>query len=337
MFGAAPRNALRLEKVSSVFDDRGVIFVRHGEPEHTIGEPPLQAHIGWFYTDEAGNPLSFHFQKSAVAGASKDYLLMHDLPCGMDAMMAAYDPRLTALVKLGCDPMVIRSVSAVINRDAERALRTDSHRPAFDGALPFHFDWYTFRSGAGTELLMAVGVPLDQLPPGRRSLRMRLSVLDTADMTTIRTTRVTDALESTGGPGRILRTHLSLRAAPAAGVYRIDVRDAANERIGTIYGGDIELPDYSGDTLMVSDVMLAEHSDSGSIMRGDARLALAPTQMFRAGEFRVYYEIYNVPAGAAYTTRLTVEPLGRGGIRESIRRLFTREQGVQLRFQDTAA
>ncbi|HUF50097.1 MAG TPA: hypothetical protein VMN60_04655 [Longimicrobiales bacterium] len=333
MFGAAPGNALLLEKVSAAYDDRGVIYVRHGEPEHTIGVPPLQEHIAWFYESVDGQPRSYHFEKRAE-GPSRDYLLMYNLPCLMDPMAATFDPRLTPLVKPSCDWYTVRSISAEIGRDSHLALRSDSHSPAFDADVPFHYDFYSFRAAAGTELLMAVGVPLDRLPPGQRSLRMRLSVVDTARAATAHTSRITELLERRTDPGIILRTHLSLLSPAAAVVYRIDVRDASNPRIGTIYGGDIELPDYTGDTLMISDVVLAEQRDSGNVQRGGTRLALSPTQVFRNGEFRVYYEIYNLPPGTAYSTELVLEPF-RDGIGDRIRSLFSGADDVELRFDDT--
>ncbi|HEX2167953.1 MAG TPA: hypothetical protein VHG09_12035 [Longimicrobiales bacterium] len=343
MFGAAPENAMRLRKTSASYDDRGVIFIRHGEPERTHGAPPLENYIAWFYTDESGDPLSYHFYRSDQGGSSKDYLLMRNLPCALDPSVAAFDHRLAPLAYGQCDPLRVRSISAEINRDAERALHTDSHSPDFDLALPFHFDWYTFRAPAGTELLMAVGVPLDELPPELRAVRMQLSLVDTMRMAIANTSRTTAQLPADVGADegdrndRILRTHLGMTMQPGPRVYRIDVRDAADPRTGAIYGGEVKLPDYSGDTIMVSDVMLAEQSDSGRVIRGDSRLALAPTQVFRNGEFRVYYEIYNMPADAPFSTELTIEPLTRGGLRDRIRQLFGGEDAVRVGYEDTAA
>lgn len=342
MFGAAPENAMRWTKTSRRYDDRGVIFIRHGAPEQTHGEPPLSDYIVWLYNDEEGEPLTYHFQRSNQGGSSKDYLLMRDLPCALDPSIAAFDHRLAPLTRGRCDALEVRSVSAEINRDAERALHTDSHLADFDVALPFHFDWYTFRARAGTEILMAVGVPLDQLPADLRALRLQLSVVDTMRMAIAHTSRTTAHLPSAVNPeeergDRILRTHLGMTMAAGPRVFRIDVRDAADPRTGAIYGGEMQLRDYSGDGLMVSDVMLAEQSDSGTVVRGDSRLALAPTQVFRNGEFRVYYEIYNMPPDTPFSTELTIEPLRRGGLRDQIRQLFGGEDAVRLRYDDTAA
>jgi hypothetical protein len=342
MFGAAPANAMRWTKTSGSYDDRGVIFIRHGDPERTLGEPPLSSYIVWSYTDATGDPLTYHFQRSDQGGSSKDYLLMRDLPCALDPSVASFDQRLAPLTRGRCDPLEVRSISAEINRDAERALRSDSHLAGFDTALPFHFDWYTFRAPAGTEVLVAVGVPLDQLPPGLSALRMQLSVVDTMRMAIANTSRITaqlpDDLDAAARtPHGILRTHLGMTMAAGPRVFRIDVRDAANPRTGAIYGGDMPLPDYSGDRLMVSDVMLAEQSDSGSVIRGDSRLALSPTQVFRNGEFRVYYEIYNMTAGTPFTTELTIEPLASGGLRDRLRQLFGGEDAVRLSYDDVAA
>jgi hypothetical protein len=85
---------------------------------------------------------------------------------------------------------------------------------------------------------------------------------------------------------------------------------------------------------MISDVVLAEQRDSGSVQRGAARLALSPTQVFTDGEFRVYYEIYNLPPGTDYSTELVLEP-ARSGIGDRLRGLFSRDDDVELRFADT--
>src|SRR5690606_7777590 len=333
MFGAPPTNALRLGSINTAFDDRGVVYIRHGDPAHTIGVPPLQAVSSWFYTDESGEPLSFHFAKMS---GDRDYRLMYNLPCNLDVMAAAYDPRLTEIARGRCDPIRNRSVSARINRDVELALETDSHTLHFEDAIPFHYDWYTFRAETGTELLMAVGVPLHQLPRGEHSLRVRLSLVNKPDYSAVQTEQVTEPLEYNPEKGLIARTHLSLTLPPIMAKYRIDVRDASNPRIGRIYGGDVKLPDYRGDTLMVSDVMLTEQADTGAVDRGGAHLALAPTQVFAGGEFRAYYEIYNVPPSARYTTEVVIEPLNRGGIGGMLRRLFGDDDGVQLRFEEFA-
>lgn len=336
MFGASPENALRLGKVDNTYDDRGVIYIRHGQPEHTFGRPPLEDYIAWFFRDESGDPLSYHFHRGGTEGQSQDYVLMYNLPCPLDPTIASFDARLSPLVNARrCDYLNLRSISAVVARDANRALRTDSHRPAFDAAVPFHYDWYTFRADAGTELLMAVGIPLHELPPGQRSLRLRLSVVDTANAAIAHAGTITQIVERSAAPD-LLRTHLSLVAEPASSVYRIDVRDASDPRVGTIYGGAANLPDYGGDTLMVSDVMLARQTDDGSLVRGDVRLAPAPSQVFAGGRFRVYYEIYNMPPGDAYVTEITVEPVRDNGIIAGIVGLFRDDESVKLRFEDTA-
>jgi hypothetical protein len=42
-------------------------------------------------------------------------------------------------------------------------------------------------------------------------------------------------------------------------------------------------------------------------------LALLPTSQFPAGAFDVYYEIYNLPRGRAYTTEIGVQELNESG------------------------
>jgi hypothetical protein len=121
----------------------------------------------------------------------------------------------------------------------------------------------------------------------------------------------------------------------ASSFYRITAEDRVDRKHGMIYGGPLDVRSYAGDTLMVSDVLLAEPAAVGSFVRGSQALTLAPTQVFRDGEFRVFYEIYNLAAGQTYRTSIEVEPAGEG-LRATVRRIFGRDQPVRLNFDQIA-
>jgi hypothetical protein len=76
---------------------------------------------------------------------------------------------------------------------------------------------------------------------------------------------------------------------------------------------------------MVSSIVLATTDASGSWRRGSHALTLMPLGQFEGGEFRVFFEIYNLEAERTYITEVTVEPTGRRG-----------PQPLRLRFQDFA-
>jgi hypothetical protein len=55
---------------------------------------------------------------------------------------------------------------------------------------------------------------------------------------------------------------------------------------------------------MMSDLLFGTNED-GPFVRGNARIAIVPPRQFRQKEpFRLFYEIYNLPAGTKYRTTL---------------------------------
>ena len=332
MFGAPPLNALRWEHVDDRFDDRGIIYIRHGEPLHIMSDGIYR--VTWFYYDDNGDPLSYHFRQFDNPGWQHDFVLIRSLECNMNPDVNRFDKRLAPLVRGNCG-IWLPSISKNIRDDAERALETDTHRPAFETTLPFHYDWYSFRGDGGTtRIVMAVGVPtasIDLL----RDWRLGLTIADTAYGTVARNTVDGGALAARA-PGNLLRTHVMLDAAPArAAAYRVDVRSTGDRSAGMVYGGHMRIPSYVGDTLMMSDLVLADARDTGSFTRGSHTLALSPTQLFEHGNFRVFYEIYNLRPGAGYRTEIVVQPAG-SGVGRSVKRLFGRDDGVKLEFDDIA-
>jgi len=342
VWGAAPLNAYRFEKLDARFADQGIIYIRHGPPDH-VWESRDRDYVVWYYRDQEGGPLSYHFIRYHEAGWSQDPILVRLLPC-MDPEVALYDPRLRPLT-YGCNSMRIASVSADVREDVARALRTDSDMPRFGQELPFHFDLYTFLAQSGTELVAGVGVPLAEVPAGERSLRFTLALVDTARYTTARTSASGQvprrppapatgevSVQASSNPQALLRTWLSMLVAPSPPAdYRIGVEDSGRQA-GMTYGGTIAIPDYSGSELRLSDIVLAEPDSTGSFVRGPYRLALAPAQLFPGGRFRVFYELYHLLPGQAYTTEISIERARRG----LLSRLLGRGRPVALRFEEIA-
>jgi len=96
-----------------------------------------------------------------------------------------------------------------------------------------------------------------------------------------------------------LRTaSLSLHAP--AGVYNsaVEVRDEASRRIG-IFQESVTIPDYTGDTLSISDIKLATsitaQSDEGPFVRNSLKINPNPSRIYeRADPVHFYYELYNL-------------------------------------------
>jgi hypothetical protein len=329
-FGAPPLNALRYYRTDAEFSDPGVIYIRHGRPDH-VWTRGLDRMI-WFYRDESGDPLSFHFMTYPDGGWAKDPVLMHRIGCGLDVDLVTRDPRLRPLTH-GCSRNSIESVSAILRRDADRALRTDTDAPNFANGIPFYYDLYMFRGDSGrTDVIAGFGVPFATVPPLRGPLRISFAVVDTARYQAARAGGPVDVNAQRSSGRDMLRTNAAVSVAPTRrGVYRVDVRNGTGSA-GMTYGGPLVVYDFSGTALRLSDIVIAEPRIDGTFSRGPHGLSLAPSQVFPGGEFKVYYEIYNMPEGGSYRTEITIERASRG----LTARIFSRNDVLRLQFDDVA-
>jgi hypothetical protein len=254
-----------------------------------------------------------------------------------------YDARL----KLACrNEFDRRSISAEVRRDAYEGLRTDSDAPSFERDLPFAVDLFSFRGADGlTEVTAALLFPGEAL--SLRSfadagvayaLDLTLIVADTAAgrVTRVDTTATARAARPLGD-GELLRTHLSLSSTPTgSAVQRVIAREHDSPAHGRMVGGPFEVMDFTGDTLMVSDVVLASTAPDGPFRRGDVALTLVPTREFPGGAFRAYYEVYGLSGGDVYSTELRIDRV-RGAVGRAVHGLFGSGSAIRLRFTDEAA
>jgi GWxTD domain-containing protein len=354
-YGAPPTNALTYELIDERYDDRGVIYIRHGAPRdviRTVDRAPRQTRAGaglpafdpeesWIYRDDRGQDVMYNFKQFGSAGYDS-YLLVYLVPCGRDYIepRLQYAPQLFRLLGR-CDPSSQRSLSQRFRRNAYEALRTDSHRPVFSLDVPFHYDVFTFRGASGsTDVVTALSVAGERLTTQKQAdgsveyaLGLRVAVVDTAARTSARRDTVIRVLAPAPVRGeQRLRAHLAVSVPPTEGaVQRLVLRDAADTRRGQVYGGPLVVPDYATGELAMSDVVLAAPDSVGPFQRGAVSLSLVPWAAFRGGAFRVFYELYELTPGATYTTELRVERAGGG-----IGRLFRRGTLMRLRFEEQA-
>jgi hypothetical protein len=357
-FGAPALNALLFDRPESPFDDRGVVYIRHGEPDDVIYTSRTQS---WVYTNDADKPLLFHFtdggaeqgltesarkRGSLAVSGFRDWYLMYNLPCDPNFMetRAMYDQRLASLIH-HCDMLSVRDASARIRRDVYEGLNTDIDPSGFTLPLPASYDIYTFRGAHGnTDIVAAIAVQADHLRPlvltnGDRLYAVNTAVIvfDTASRTVFRRDTAIEAhAVDIASRGSILLGNLEISATPAPGmVHRLSVADAYAPKRGRLYAGPLTVPDFSGDTLMMSDLVLAAPDSTGSFNRDAVSLTLVPWQVFPHGDFRLFYELYNVSPGNTYTTELVMERTASSTL-GAIRSIFHRKPSVSLQFSDVA-
>lgn len=342
-FRAPPTDALLYESARDRpdFDDRGVIYIRHGEPRERYSTPGAQmANDSWSYAGLDGRPVMLHFFKPET-----DYVLMHKVPCDAEWLgdRSGFDSRLGRL-GIRCDALERASLSASLREVSYQMLATDSDRPNFTKELPFYFDLYTFRADQGrTAVLAAVAVSAERLnrPARIESGQYRIDIsLILADTASKRVIRQDDSVSlgtlRTLGADDLFRLHVEVAAPPSPStVQRVIVSDPSEPGIGQLYGGPFPIPDYSGNKLMLSDIVLAEPGVSGQWHRGEIALALVPTGYFKGGSFNVFYEIYNIAPNAQYSTEIEIEPLRRS-TGDKIKGLFGGKNKMTLRFEGAA-
>ncbi|MGQ0814543.1 MAG: hypothetical protein ACT4O1_08755 [Gemmatimonadota bacterium] len=387
--GAAPGGSLiaatnRNEMLP--FDERGVIYVRHGEPSEIVhtSDLDLRPNETWVYQRNGKNVL-YNF---VVLRDGTDYRLVDDLLLALDPSTRgvpaeaaaklmrdrqAYEPRYAALAQKydsydrasrvripgGADVAARRmneslgsintaqTLIAADNRaNARAALATDSHTPDFSADLPFYYDLYAFKGRNGlTDVAAAAAIPgsgLSPQPMGTQfiySIQASLIFVDTAAREITRKDSVFTYLSSRVlGDDEYLRLTIDMTVPHAeSAVHRIILRDRIKPGVGQLYGGSAEIRNFSGGSLMMSDIVLAE-SEDGSWKRGDARLALVPPRQFEEKRpLKLFYELYNLPVTAAYRTEITMTPVeGVTGFGR-IRKLFGGSSGkIQLQFEGVA-
>ncbi len=103
----------------------------------------------------------------------------------------------------------------------------------------------------------------------------------------------------------------------ADAVQRIVVREAGRPERGALHGEHVRVPDYGGDSLMVSSIVLALPGDGGNWKRGATTLTVVPAGEFGGGQFRVFHEVCNLPKDSRYETEIEIQRMD--GARESLR------------------
>jgi GWxTD domain-containing protein len=364
--GPQPGETLMRERDPSPFDDRGIIYLRHGEPNAKIRTAVIKTRAfalmstacqitiasrdpskwgthnqgaareneSWVYTDLDGRYRMYNFLQCQ---GFPDYVIPWEIPCDT----SQYEPFVQDRIAYESE---IRSCGGDTReriRDyAREALTTDTDRPDFARNVPLILDLLAFRGRNGlTELTSPLAVSIDSLGPRNRRpgtyrLNFTVAVVDTASRSLSRKdTSIFAAPSTQAKPGEWLNTFVRLEAKPAErSELRISMRDETSDA-GAFFGTSIGVPDFNTDSLSISSIALALPG-VGDWRRGDARLRLMPYGEYEGGTFLAYYEVYNLADSASYETEVLVQPM-REGPRDPARPPAD-VQEIRLRFTDEA-
>ncbi len=357
------------------FDDRGVIYLRHGEPdrrarficgeaEQPIGEG-CATNESWLYRREDGD-LIFHF---AARDDVQDYKLIESL---VDALgfrrgvqAASFsDPQVSALYAsrdqfgplYGRVGHSLHAPGSALAQDRAQGRRSiavgttsDSYAQRFEQPLGVVSSEFVVGAEAGGQMLQVVfAVPGDRLAgePGGGGLlyplRFRVIVSDSAAGVVARldTLRVFAARQALRQPA-YLAGRLALPVPPGRYRYRLLVMTPDGVAGDLVRQDSLEVRALSGGgSFAVSDVVVGREG-SGLVWvqaeRGDT-VRLNPLGRFPEGSTaELYYEIYGLARGATYHTVVRLEREGRRSLFGAIRGLFGGGRAPVLLEFDAAA
>jgi hypothetical protein len=354
-------------------DDRGLIFVRHGDPDGIVSNRARgSTRIAWGYRGLM-NGIAFEFDRER----SGDYHMVEPLNCdtvpgrvdfgsarlivnaeskylSYGTALLEYDPQL-ASVPLKCWSIISGrhdderngwvqnrfQQRIVTTKSATVALETESAARKYRTPLPFVTASYAFRQGDSTAIYavvttMAAAIQPDTHDKSRR-LDLSLSIDDPLSMSFLRSDTTLTIRDSAVplSPDSRLSALISIVAAPAnSSNVHIQLRNAADKEVGQMVLTKRAIPNYAVGTPAISDIVVGSIT-GGWWKRGGISIGPIPGHVVRENErFSIYYEVYNVTEGDSASVELQIVPVREGGIIGSIRSLIQRKEAKQVTFTE---
>ncbi len=307
-------------------DDRGIIYMRHGEPAKVVQEPGdgnTPPNLAWRY-ETADGPMLFLFRPSLRLGAASTTTLSVLVPADPYIVegLNAVDHRIGVW-----SPM---RVARMLRENLARGLTSDSYAHRFRHELEPLAQFFAVgqpadRSG---QVLTVFALPGDQLTPTALSgggviypVVLHLIATDAAGrVSRLDTTRYFRAAD-TLGEGEYLS---GIETLPLdAGTW--DVRLLVTQTDTTVGGaiGRLGLTLAGGDSLALSDLVFGMEHSGVAWSSPAGRVSLAPLDVHaRNGTLELYYELSGAIPGRSYSTDLSIEGIA-GEAQGKVRLTFT--------------
>jgi GWxTD domain-containing protein len=334
----------RYHSGSRDFDDRGIIYIRHGEPSSraTYAAPGLEPNESWRYTRPEGD-LIFHFVAREDVQDFKLVESLFDVLGFSQAVVlrgdrAGENPMAEQLMlsREPLSPIYQRLQSAGTGSQGqyqteERRMgqtsialgtRTDSYELRFARELRVHSDVLAVgRDSTGNHVQVTYAISGNGLEPVTvtrgylYSVRVRFAATDA-------TGRVVAAVDTTRhfvAPEPVPdNEHLVGRVAVPIPVGQYEYRLAIQqgEEAGVVLPRDtVRVGGTSSIGLSLSDLVLGSRTTNLTWHRSDQDTVLFnPLQSFKRGdEMQLYYEVNGLHAGKPYEVRLAVRKQGGSG------------------------
>ncbi|MEP7326470.1 MAG: GWxTD domain-containing protein [Gemmatimonadota bacterium] len=297
-------------------DDRGVVYVRQGEPDERIRTPMfgLNGNETWVYRRPTGD-MVLHFGAGGLrdqGGARDDYRLVSSV---LDLWRPGAPTDLLLLSRVPASDLYNRMLSwgpfgqqraAAQERElgeqsAITGVTTDGYQLRYAHPLNAAAELLIIGRHSAARLHVTFAVPHDSA--GGKAVRIRLGLFDSAMKPVI-------AYDTTVNPGSYSRAldadlgHLTLVAPAGTWNYRLAIERG---EAGRLFPPDSIIV-RNPDGFELSDLALAS-PERGIVWQpvdGDS-VVLSPFQAFPPdGNVEVYYEVYGLAPGRRYETRIAV-------------------------------
>ncbi len=349
-----------------VFDDRGIIYVRHGEPDDRAFFPAsgVDLNESWLYQRPDEN-LIFHF----VADDIQDYKLVESLADVLGAGAAVQlqtgapgAPEASELFssRSVLDPMYQRlgtysqtALARVLTeerrfgkRAVEIGTTTDAYPLRYErdlrGVVRRHL--VGDATGRGAQALLVFAVPGSSLVPEASSegvtyrvgLRVAITSEEGEAVLYLDTTR---AITRAGvfGDDDHMTGFVTVPVPQGAYILRV-VLEQSRAVAGQLLEDSLSIPDFAA-AFEMSDLIVGRVGSGLTWVSGADSVDLSPTARFSGTDtLHVYYEIHGLAEGNAYRSRLEVKKEGGGGIFGFFKRLFGGGgPPISLRFEGLAS
>ena len=333
----------RYRSTQREFDDRGIIYVRHGSPDRRatyVASDSVEPNETWLYHQPQGD-LIFHF---VARKGVQDFKLVESLADALSSSSASLalqarrgmSPAASGLFASRADlnPLYVRlgdptgSANARGLLAAERRIgqhsievgtTSDSYRRVFASPLDVLASRFVVgdpRGGAALHVVFAVPANrLSPVPDGNRvvyPLFFRLYVTDNAGDLAARldTLRLFAAPAPLPG-GTYLTGQLAVPIPPGVYAYRL-LTEQQDGAAGTLVMGDsVNVDTLTGRRMAVSDLVVGRVGSGLVWSSRPDTVFLNPLERFpEGGTAELYYEVYGLPPGGIYHTVIRLERHG---------------------------
>jgi GWxTD domain-containing protein len=352
----------RYRSGSRDYDDRGIIYIRHGEPtERASCNPPgMEPNESWHYVRSTGD-LVFHF---VAREDVQDYKLIESVfdVMGFEAAMAMrrtdvtgyandlvvsrehFSPIYTKLLGTGAagSQKYLSEERQLGSQSIRRGTSSDSYELSFPQPLRAWTRAIVVGQDSGRALLhLTYAIPgssLMEVPSNRGHVypvRLRLSVFDSVGhpVAFTDTTRLFVARDPVAR-GEFLLGRVAIRVPPGRFRYRLAL-DQAGDRGLVLPPDSVTVDDFSGIYFAISGIVLG--SDKANLAwhptAQDTVLFYPVGQFDRKATMDLYYEVYGLAAGTGFKTEVVVSKQGGGGL---LGLFGGKKAAIRLSFDDQA-